>query len=109
VGLLSFFSKAGLKLVPLFFLLFAAAGDLALLASFTQSGQALAASIASVLQSSPIPLPLDLTAGFGGSAVVMMAALIPMLGYFCFLVSYLAIDLVRAVLSVPAKLEALRR
>lgn len=109
VGLLSFFFKTGLKLVPLFFVLLAVGGDLAILASFSQSGQGFAAMIASVLQFAPVALPVDATAGYGGAAVVMMAALLPMLGYFVFLLGYLAIDLVRAVLCVPAKLEALRR
>ncbi|MEO6002885.1 MAG: hypothetical protein ABIZ04_07400 [Opitutus sp.] len=109
VGLLSFFFKAALKLVPIFFVLLAVAGDLAILASFTQNGQAFAASIGSVLQFIPMPLPLDTTAGFTGSAVVMMGALLPMIGYFLFLLGYLSIDLVRAVLAVPTKLEALRR
>jgi hypothetical protein len=107
VGLLSFFFKASLKLVPLFFVLFAVGGDLAILASFTEKGQAFASMIASVLQF--VPIPMDTSAGFGGSAVVMMAALLPMIGYFLFLLSYLVIDLVRAVLSVPVKLDALRR
>lgn len=109
IGLLSFFFKAALKLVPIFFVLLALGGDLAIVASFTQNGQAFAASIGSVLQFLPMPLPLDMTAGFAGSAVVMTAALLPMLGYFLFLLSYLSIDLVRAVLAVPTKLEALRR
>jgi len=113
IGLISFFFKAGLKLVPLFFLLLAVGGDLAIVASFTERGQAFANMIASVLQSVPLiqyaPMPADLSAGFGGSAVVMLGALLPMIGYFLFLLGYLVIDLVRAVLCVPTKLDALRR
>jgi hypothetical protein len=109
VGLLSFFSKTGLKLVPLFFLLLAVGGDLAIIASFTQNGQAFASAVTSALQYAPLAVPIDTSAGFGGSAVVMMGALLPMIGYFLFLLGYLAIDLVRAVLVVPSKLEALRR
>lgn len=109
VGLFSFFSKAYLKLIPLFFLLLTVGGDLAIMASFTQSGQGFANAVASALQYAPLALPIDTSAGFGGSAVVMMGALLPMIGYFLFLLGYLAIDLVRAVLVVPTKLEALRR
>ena len=107
IGLLSFFFKAALKLVPLFFGLLAVGGVLAILASFTESGQAFASTIGAVLQF--VPLPMETSAGFTGSAVIMLAALLPMIGYFLFLLSYLAIDLVRAVLSVPTKLDALRR
>ncbi len=107
VGLLSFFFKAALKLVPLYFVLLAIGGDLAILASFTERGQAFASVVGSVLQF--VPIPMDTSAGFSGSAVVMLAALLPMIGYFLFLLGYLVIDLVRAVLSVPTKLDALRR
>jgi len=108
IGLLSFFLKAGLKLVPLFFLLLAVGGDLAILASFIERGQPVANAIVSVLQFAPTA-GLDVSAGFGGSAVVMVGALLPMIGYFLFLLGHLVIDLVRAVLCVPTKLDALKR
>jgi hypothetical protein len=106
-GILSFFFKAGLKLVPIFFLLLAVAGDLAILASFSQSGQGFASAVGSVLRFFPIPVnvPFNLI----GSAVVMAACLVPILGYFVFLLMHLMIDVTRAVLSVPGKLDALRR
>ena len=107
IGLLSFFYKTGLKLTPLFFGLLAVAGSLAIVASFFEAGQSLAGVIGSVLQL--VPLPLAIPSGFVGSAVVLLAALLPLAAYFLFLLSYLVIDVLRAVLCVPAKLDALRR
>ena len=106
IGLLSFFCKTGLKLVPLFFLLLAVGGDLAIIASFFSSGQAFASSIGSVLQT--VPLPMGVPYGLTGSAVVLVACLLPLVAYFIFLLQYLLLDVLRAVLCVPAKLDALR-
>jgi hypothetical protein len=106
-GILSFFFKSALKLVPIFFLLLAVAGDLALLASFSQSGQGFAQTVGSVLQF--LPLPVSVPFNLVGSAVVMLACLVPIVGYFVFLLLHLMIDVARAVLSVPGKLDALRR
>lgn len=106
-GLISFALKTGLKIVPLFFLLLAVGGDLAILASFSERGQALASSVQSVL--SYIPFSLNAGAGMASSLVVVMAALLPMAAYFAFLLCHLSVDLVRAVLCVPGKLDALRK
>ena len=88
-------------------LLLAVAGDLALLASFSQSGQGFAQTVGSVLQF--LPLPVSVPFNLVGSAVVMLACLVPIIGYFVFLLLHLMIDVARAVLSVPGKLDALRR
>ena len=104
IGLLAFFLKTGPR-CPVFLLL-AVGGDLAILVSFSQSGQGFAAAISAVLQ--VVPLPLEAPAGLAGSAVVLVAALLPLLAYFVFLLQYLLIDLIRAVLCVPAKLDALK-
>jgi len=107
IGLLCFFFKASLKLVPLFFFLLAVAGDLAILASFFsgegQFGYMVAALVASVpfLGSAPY--------GFAGSAMLVAACLLPLLAYFVFLLQYLFLDVLRAILAVPGKLDALRR
>jgi hypothetical protein len=55
IGLLSFFFKSGLKLVPLFFCLLAIGGCLAITASFFQAGQAFASVIGSVVQNCRCP------------------------------------------------------
>jgi hypothetical protein len=107
IGLLSFFFKAGLKLVPLSFALLAIAGDLTVLTSFFGDGQTMAGIAEGVMAF--VPLPVRLENGLVGSGVVIVACLVPIGAYFMFLLQYLVIDLVRAVLSVPAKLDALKR
>jgi hypothetical protein len=107
IGLTSFVLKTGLKLVPLFFALLAVGGDLAILASFSERGQALASTIQSVL--TYVPFSMEFGAGMASSMVVILAALLPMAAYFMFLVGYLSIDFVRSVLCVPGKLDALRK
>jgi hypothetical protein len=107
IGLLSFFFKAGLKLVPLFFGLLAVGGCLAIAASFFPAGQNLANVIGSI--TSGLPLPVNTSGGLGGATVVLFACLLPLICYFIFLLEYLFLDVLRAVLCVPAKLDALRR
>lgn len=104
IGLLTFAMKAGLKLVPLFFFLVALLGCFVILASFTDSG----AQYAGMVRGIP-GIGLAGPAGFAGAATVIFACLIPMLGYLLFLILYLVFDLIRAILSVPPKLDALRR
>ena len=107
IGLLSFFVKTSLKLAPLFFALLAVAGSLATMTGFFESGQGFVSVVASVLET--VPLPIAIPYGFAGSAVVLFACLIPIGMYALFLVQYLAIDVLHAILSVPNKLDALRR
>jgi hypothetical protein len=38
-----------------------------------------------------------------------MACFIPIFSYFVFLLQYLVVDVLRAILAVPAKLDVLRR
>ncbi len=106
IGLLCFFFKSGLKLVPLFFLLLAVVGDLALLSSFFRGGEAFAGLVAGVLGT--VPGLANVPYGFGGSVVVVLACLLPLCAYFIFLLQYLFVDVLRAILAVPAKLDALR-
>jgi hypothetical protein len=107
IGLLSFFFKAGLKLVPLFFLVLSAGGALALLVSFFGTSGGLAIMADGLANS--FRLPVQIPNGLSGSALVLVGCLIPILGYFLFLLEYLFVDVLRAVLSVPAKLDVLRR
>jgi hypothetical protein len=106
IGLLAFAAKAALKLVPLFFCLLAVGGCVAIVASFFEAGQGLAAMIASVTQL--VPLPIDAPYGLAAAMVVLMACLLPLAAYFLFLMQYLFVDVLRAILSVPGKLDALR-
>jgi hypothetical protein len=107
IGLLSFFVKTSLKLAPLVFALLAVAGSLAIAASFFAGGQSFTNVIGSVVEM--VPLPLAVPYGFAGSSVVLLACLVPIGAYAFFLLQYLAIDLLAAVLSIPGKLDALRR
>jgi hypothetical protein len=107
IGLLSFLFKAGLKMVPLFFLLLSAAGTLAIAMSFFGESSAFASMAQSLVNT--LPVPVQVPYGLTGSAVVLMACLVPIFSYFAFLLQYLVVDVLRAVLAVPAKLDALRR
>ena len=107
IGLLSFLFKAGLKMVPLFFLLLSAAGTLAIAMSFFSESGAFASMAQSLVNA--LPVPVQVPYGLTGSAVVLMACLVPIFSYFVFLLQYLVVDVLRAVLAVPAKLDALRR
>jgi hypothetical protein len=107
IGLLSFAAKAVLKVAPLYFALFAATGALAVLWSFFATDGAFTNAALIVLAWLPIPFPL--AGGQIGSALIVFACLVPMFAYAGFLLQHLAIDLLRAVLSLPGKLDALRR
>jgi hypothetical protein len=107
IGLLSFLFKGGLKLVPWFFLVLSAAGSLTILLGFFGNGGAFA-NLAHAAANS-LPLPVQVPGGLSGSALVLVACLVPILSYFVFLLEYLVVDVLRAVLSVPAKLDAMRR
>ena len=107
IGLLCFFFKAGLKLVPLYFFLLAVVGDVAVLFSLPSDSGQLAALVQGVVES--FPLLASVPYGFAGSAVVVAACLLPLLAYFAFLLEYLFLDVIRAILAVPGKLDALRR
>jgi hypothetical protein len=106
IGLLSFFFKNALKLVPLFFVLLSAAGALTLLLSFFDGG-ASASAAQGIINSVPMPIPVG--AGLSGSALVLMGCLVPIFSYFVFLLQYLIVDVLRAILAVPNKLDSLRR
>ncbi len=104
IGLLSLFLKIGLKLVPLGFFLLAVLGVAAIVLAFGGAGRA----IASLAYFAPW-ITYNTPVGFAGSTLVIFACLLPMLGYFFFLLFFLTFDLIRAILSIPGKLDALRR
>ena len=107
IGLLAFFFKAWLKLAPLGFALFAVTGALAVLMSFFGEGGAMAGIAQGIVGS--LPIPVRIPPGQVGSALLVVACLVPIGAYFVFLLQYLLVDLARAVLSVPAKLDALKK
>lgn len=107
IGLLAFFFKATLKLAPIGFAVFAVVGALAVLMSFFSAGGAVAASAQNILNNLPVAVPVP--AGLAGSTLLVVACLVPIAAYFAFLLQYLLVDLAQAVLSVPAKLDALKK
>ena len=107
ISLLSFFCKVGLKLAPLFFFLLATAGAVFTLLAIFDVGQGASLALVSVL---PLP-PLFglLPQNSPGQLLLLIACLVPVLSYVFFLLAYLALDLMRAVLAVPGKLDELKR
>jgi hypothetical protein len=107
IGIITTFLKANLKLVPIVFFLLAVLGGLTLVAGFF--GDRAAQSIGGgVLMTLPIPVGM-LPYGFAGSTLAIVACFVPIVVYFVFLLQYLMLDVIRAILAVPAKLDALRR
>lgn len=107
IGLISFFLKAGLKLVPPLFALFASVGVLVLIVSLVAPDSSLQDSLSHTLPS--LPLGRIAPSGFAGAGIVLYAGLLPMFAYFGFLVALLPLELWRAILSIPGKLDSLRR
>lgn len=107
IGILAFFLKAALKLVPLAFALLATVGALALFVGIVAPSSQFSFVLSSVTP--PIPVPGLSGRGFGGASAVLGAALLPIAAYFAYLLSSLPLELWRAVLSLPGKLDALRR
>jgi hypothetical protein len=111
VGLLAFFPKVWLRIVPALFALFAAAGVLALLFSFSERGSETVAMMGNLAPG--VGLMQNLAGGAPGLAtgagLIVVACFVPIVAYAAFLVAYLIIDLARAILVVPSKLDDLRR
>jgi hypothetical protein len=107
VGLLAFFCKALLKLVPLAFFAAAALGSLAIVLSFFDS----AGYVLGLIPSEMVPMPrnLGIGAGFAGLGAVIFACLLPLLAHLLFIVVSLPLDLWGSILTVPEKLDALKR
>jgi hypothetical protein len=95
VGILAFLVKALLRVVPVCFGVWATVG-----------AAALAVAVVNVLRDEYRESMTLFT--LAGSNWVVGPALLPFAAFVVFLLSYLAVALVRAVLSVPAKLDALR-
>ncbi|MDB6094352.1 MAG: hypothetical protein JWM32_1914 [Verrucomicrobia bacterium] len=111
IAILAFFCKVGLKLAPLFFFLLAVAGAVLTLLAIFDIGQSATGALMMA-----VPFLAVLGQGMeGGSSIspapmlVLIACLVPVLTYFFFLIWYLFLDLMRAILAVPAKLDALKK
>ena len=106
IGLFSFFAKAGLALQPLLFAVYATGGALVLL--FALFGRDISYVLSGLIL---LPDGMTLSGGGGpaGAAIIASACLLPLTAYLSFLLYYLLIDVLRAILSIPGKLDQLRR
>lgn len=112
IGLASFFGKASLVLLPLVFAVTALAGVLVIVvAFFATDGSSQAAYLARALLAFLPGAGLFGAAdtGLAGVALLVQACLLPLFGYLAFLLLYLSLDLMRAVLDLPRKLDRLAR
>ena len=107
VGLLAFVFKAQLKLVPLVFLILGALGLLVIGLSFFDKADYVLGLVPH--QTLPLPAKVDGSAGgFGGMSMIILACLLPFLAHLFFITVSLPLELWRAILTVPAKLDALK-
>lgn len=106
ISLLSFFCKAGLALAPLFFFLLSMGGTMLILLALFSIGQEAKEAFLGMLPLPPIAGMLAQNSP--GQLLVLIACLVPVLSYFFFLLAYLSLDVIRAVLVVPGKLDALK-
>ena len=107
ISLLSFFCKVGLKLAPLYFFLLATVGAIFTLLALFNIGQEASQMILAML---PMPPMLNMMAANSpGQMLVIVACLVPVLIYFFFLIWYLVLDLMRAILAIPGKLDELKK
>ncbi|HVU17766.1 MAG TPA: GYF domain-containing protein [Candidatus Didemnitutus sp.] len=107
IAVFSFFSKAWLRLVPLVFFTLTALGVIGIIFSFSDNGRIMADNLMTSLGLPVGAIPMAGTSA--GTAVVLLGCLVPVLFYLGFLISYLIIDLLRAQLSIPGKLDALKK
>jgi hypothetical protein len=107
IGILAFLLKATLKMVPLSFALLAILGSLALLVGIVAPNSQFAFMLGTMMPA--IPVPGLSGPGLSGAGVVLLAALLPMIAYVAYLVASLPLELWRAILSLPGKLDILRR
>ena len=107
IGILAFFLKGLLKLVPLVFALFGVVGALILLVGMFAPNSAFVRMLGQMLP--VVPIPGLGGPGLSGLGVVLTAALLPIITYFMFLISSLPLELWRAILSIPGKLDSLKR
>jgi hypothetical protein len=106
VGLLAFFCKTLLRLVPLSFFGVATLGALAIVLSFFDSAD----YVLRMLPGEMVPLPGNLGGGgFAGMGAVIFACLLPLVAHLLFILVSLPLDLWRSILTVPEKLDALKR
>ena len=109
VGLMFFCLKVWLKTVPLLFCLLAIAGCVVTIWSWFNPQMS---AFALGGRGGALPLPfIDtfMVGGMAGPSLVLYACMTPVIVYLCFIFWSLTLDLARAILSLPAKLDALKK
>lgn len=91
IGIATFFIKAFIRLVPIFFGVGIVVGTVLLLISFFGLFGA--------------DLSWAFTKGMIYAQQILSASLLPIVSYLIFVVFYLAIDIIKAILSIPGKLD----
>lgn len=95
IGLATFLLKAMLRLVPVLF----ATGIVVGVAQMLVDGIVLLRGGMAARTAYGMP---------GAADLILVAAALPLVSYLAFIVQYLALDLARAVLAIPGKLDSLR-
>ncbi len=96
IGILSFLLKLNLRLVPFVFGVGGILGSLAVIVALVQ-----------VIQANAFTLGIVFAQAYGMFSFVLMIALLPFAVYLSFLIYYLLLDVLRAILTVPGKLDRL--
>lgn len=111
IGIASFVLKIWLKCVPVLFGLLAVAGCVVTIWSWFDSSIA-NFGLAGRAGPGGMALPfMDafMVQGMAGPSLVLYACMIPVIVYLAFIFWSLALDLARAILSIPAKLDHLKK
>lgn len=99
MGILAFLLKLGLAILPAWYFLLALAAIVAITASLFGSTLLL-----------PVSREIGPLAGdLGGIGTLVSASLLPFIVYLGFLLGCLALDLIRSVVGLPGKVDALKR
>jgi hypothetical protein len=94
IGVLTFFMKTLLRLVPIAFGVGVIVGDVEIIAAIIRLFRGQEYSVMGVAS---------------GAWMVLGSAALPLIGYVLFVLNYLVLDIIRAILSVPGKLDIIGR
>lgn len=104
LGLISFFLKASLFVVPFSYFLAGLFGCLLVFASFFDSGAALANPFSALLPSGAPMRHMPI-----GVLGLLFGGFIPVTSYFWFLLFYLPLDVLQAIVCLPGKIDRTQR
>lgn len=108
IGVVSFLLKASLRLVPVAFGVGVVYGTLMLLyACYLVFDEKAMGELVEILFGFGPPMPKPYAKAYAAASSIIYYAALPFLAYLFFLLYYLAVDFLRAVLSIPGKLDAL--